>query len=358
MRISTLQTRSHPAQRLSAKQPNSSQAPKGSSAPPPGPEPDGWFDWVGDLTAATRLLSIGQLYRSKAAHLARKYEQNPPLAEVTPVKLQQPLVLVPGWKTTREAFDPLAEKLLEGGRNGGKLIFVQQGEFYHDRDCNLRVDDDELRNGDFKIFEVVFSDVRLPPPLAADQLKVNMAAVKGLTNEQRLDVSAFSMGGLATRCYLDQGGNDIDQFLILGTPHRGSEFAEWARHLLRRDVQWAISFAGLLPGDLPALDWLAPEDKNPNLQGLNQRWPAQKALVNEVLCVGGLGTLSAQSGWIPVTDGDGLVAANAVAPPGETPVLLNNQHHNHLNNNAQVFEQMKNFFDWQDDPGSAAPPSP
>lgn len=311
---------------------------------------DGWFDGVEDFSVATRLLALGQLYRSKAAHLDKKFAKNPPLAQEPTVKIEQPVVLVPGWKTTREAFDPLADKLHQGGRNGGYLVFVQEGRFYEDRACTVKVQEERLSNEQPKVFEVVFSDIRVPPPVAAGELDVNFRAIQELTGEERLDVSAYSMGGLATRCYLDGGGTAIDQLLILGTPHKGSQFAAWAKHVMERDIKWAVSIAGLLPADLPALEWLAPEEENPNLQGLNQRWPAQKAQVNETLMIGGVGTVSAKAGWWPITEGDGLVAASSVAPPGETPVIFENQHHNHLNNSADVYNAMAEFFNWTPDP--------
>ena len=306
-------------------------------------------DLVEDFTVGARLLSLGQIYLSTEKHRDKKYTENPPLAGSPPVKIQQALVLVPGWKTTRQAFDPLADKLLEGGRNGGKIYFVQKGEFFHDRDCTALVASKELTTSDAKVFEVAFSDVRLPPTEAAKELKVNFEKIKKLTGQDRLDVSAYSMGGLATRCYLDEGGEDIDQLLTLGTPHRGSQFAAWAHHALQRDLRWAISMAGLIPADIPALTWLAPEKVNPNLQNLNARWPEQKSQVNEVLIVGGVGTPSAQAGWWPVTKGDGLVATDAVAPPGEKSLLLSGQHHSHLNNNADVYDTMREFFGWAED---------
>ena len=268
-----------------------------------------------------------------------------------PVTIQQPFVMVPGWTTTREAFDPLAEKLLEGGRNGGELVFVSEGRFFQDRACKIPCEEDFLNNANPKVFEVVWSDVRLPPHLSSLELFTNLDAVKELANVQKVDVSAYSMGGLATRAYLDAGGTDIDQVMFLGSPHRGAKFANLARHVLKRDIQWAASIAGLIPADLPAFEWLALEKEgNSNLEGLNQRWPAQKALVREAHFVGGIGTTTADSGWWPITDGDGLVSEESVAPPGETPVLIPDQHHSHLNNSAPVYREMKDYFGWQDDP--------
>ncbi len=327
-----------------------SQAAQAEAQPKESFHSEGLFKPIRDLGIGGRLLSLGQLYRMKKEKISKEFAKNPPLAEAPSVTLEKPLVLVPGWTTTREAFDPLVEKLTEDGRNGGAVIFVSEGEFFLDRACQVKADQKSLQANPPKLFEVVWSDIRIPPNESAQELPGNLKAIKDLTGEKKLDVSAYSMGGLATRAYLDAGGNDIDQLMFLGTPHQGAKFADLAREALRRDIGWAVSLAGLLPADLPALDWLAPVNSrsgNPQLQELNERWPQQKAQVNRVQSVGGLGTVSAQSGWKFWTDGDGLVAADAVAPPGETPVLLPNQHHSHLNNDPLVYAEMQRFFGWQ-----------
>lgn len=327
------------ARKVQPRQENSAKASDAKSS--------GFGDIVEDFTVSARLLSLGLTYRALDSLLDRKHAKNPPLANSPNVTIEQPFVMVPGWKTTREAFDPLADKLLEGGRNGGTLYFVQDGEFFHDRDCTSKAEESQVVESDGKVFEVVFSDVRLPPHLSSKELNKNLKAIKGITGAEKLDVSAYSMGGLATRKYLDNGGTDIDQLLILGTPNKGSEFAKWSLHVLDRDIKWAISLAGLFPGDVDALNWLRPERENPLLQDLNGRWDEQKARVAEVRLVGGLGTPSAKPGWNPVTDGDGLVAAHAVGLPGDEPVMLKNQHHSHLNNNEKVYDQLRDFFNWE-----------
>ncbi len=303
-----------------------------------------------NLSIAGRLLGLGQLYNMKKKRIAKRFAEQTPLKDLPAVELTKPFVLIPGWTTTREAFDPLVDKLTEGGRNGGSVVFVSEGEFFLDRALQVKADQNRLQMEPPKVFEVVFSDTRLPPDQSSKELPKNFAVIKALTGEEKLDVSAFSMGGLATRAYLDAGGEDIDQLMFLGTPHQGAKFADLARETLRRDIGWAVSLSGLLPTDLPALDWLAPVESrggNPRLQQLNERWPEQKAQVNRVQSLGGLGTVSAVGGLIPFGDGDGLVAAGASAPPGETPVLLPGQHHTHLNNDPLVYGEMQRFFGWE-----------
>jgi hypothetical protein len=325
--------------------------PKTDTAAPKN-EPQGVADWfrpLHDLTVGAKMLAAGQLYRSARSKMAKKNAKNPPLQNEANVKLEDPLVFVPGWTTTREAFDPLAAKLLEGDRNGGVLVFVSEGEFFLDRDCTIKGDRSQLQSGSPKVFEVVFSDVRLPPSLSSGELDTNLKAIQKLTRAEKIDVNAFSMGGLATRVYLDNGGNAIDQAMFLGTPHKGATFAGLANQALKRDIGWALSFAGIIPADGPALEWLTPEEDNGQLQGLNQRWPQQKAQVNEVHFAAGTGVTTADGGWWPFTSGDGLVAFEAAAPPGETAVPLPAQVHGHLNNSAGAYHEMQNFFGWKAD---------
>ncbi|MFA7484349.1 MAG: hypothetical protein WC314_27900 [Vulcanimicrobiota bacterium] len=314
----------------------------------PGEEPADWFQPVRDLGVVGRLLSLGLLYKGKNAARKKANAEKPPLLAEPPVTLQDPVVFVPGWTTTREAFDPLAEKLLEGGRNGGQLIFVSEGKFYMDRECTELCDGDALQSSKPKVFEVVYSDIRLAPDRSSEELAVNFKAIKGLTGTQKVDVSAFSMGGLATRAYLDKGGQDIDQLLFVATPHQGAKFADLARRTLRRDIGWAIKLAGLLPADLPALDWLAPvEDGNPQLKQLNERWEIQKSRVNETHFVAGKGTVTARDGWWLIADGDGLVSVGSSAPPGEKSVVFDDQTHGTMNNSVPVFREMMDFFHWK-----------
>ena len=312
-------------------------------------ETPGWLAPLHDLTVGARMLGAGQLYRMARTKLAKKIAKNPPLQNESEAQIKDPVVFVPGWTTTREAFDPLADKLLKDGRNGGVLVFVSNGEFYTDRDCTSLFQSNQLQSADAKVFEVVFSDVRLPPDKSSKELKTNFKAIRELTGADKIDVNAFSMGGLATRVYLDQGGNDIDQVLFLGTPHRGTKFAGLASRAFERDIQWALSFAGLIPADREALKWLSPENEgNDRLRALNERWPEQKSQVNEAHFACGTGILTAAPGLWPLTDGDGLVAFDAAAPPGEVPAALPKQVHGLANNSSAAYREMSNFFGWQE----------
>ncbi len=310
----------------------------------PSPKLRDWFGGaVEEAYLVTRMLGIGQAYRMMASRLDHELAENPPLAEAPPVSLDRPVVLVPGWKTLKDAFQPLAEKLIEGGRNGGRIVFVSEGEFYLDRDCTEKINTGDIPV-DQKVFEVVYSDIRNPPPVGAVELDQNLNAIKGVTRFDKLDVSAYSMGGLTTRVYLDNGGDKIGKLMLLGTPNQGTNFANLASEVYRRDISWALSLAGLLPADVAALNWLSVD--NPDLIALNQNWPRQQAAVESVLTVGGRGVLTPSENFVTAA-GDGLVEVAGLAPPGgEVRVLGGKNHHGHLNNDLEVYQTMMDYFGW------------
>lgn len=67
--------------------------------------------------------------------------------------------------------------------------------------------------------------------ISADELKNKIEAIKNDTKNSKIDVVAHSMGGLLTRQYIENSNyqNDIDQFITLGTPHKGAPktYTKW-----------------------------------------------------------------------------------------------------------------------------------
>ncbi|MCA9796430.1 MAG: hypothetical protein KC910_31700, partial [Candidatus Eremiobacteraeota bacterium] len=267
----------------------------------------------------TRFAGYGQMFRMMGERLTAEHEANPPLADKPAVQLQRPFMIVPGWTTRKAELEPLGHKLTQDGRNGGHIAFVQNGEFFADEACTQALTD---FSPDQKVFQTVLTDIRMPPPLAAVEVAKNLEAVQQLTGSDKIDVTGFSMGGLATRVYLDRGGSAIGKFMLLGTPNQGTTFANLARQVLERDIKFAISMAGLTPGDLPALEWLSVESGNPHLQELNRHWDRQAAQVETTLAVGGRGLLTPSRSGIGITLGDGLVEADGMAPPGGAVKIL------------------------------------
>lgn len=60
--------------------------------------------------------------------------------------------------------------------------------------------------------------------LSAEELKNKISEIRTETGISKVDIVAHSMGGLLTRQYIENVGfqNDIDQFITLGTPNKGS----------------------------------------------------------------------------------------------------------------------------------------
>lgn len=80
---------------------------------------------------------------------------------------------------------------------------------------------------------VAFYDWRRPIEEAAEvYLKATIGAVKARTGAARVDIVAHSMGGLVARSYIQSAGYgfDVDQLIMLGTPHQGSSdiYPVWA----------------------------------------------------------------------------------------------------------------------------------
>lgn len=312
-------------------------------------------DGVKDLKESTSLLVGGALYlRNKKQAIANE-EKFPPLADVPDVKLTRPLVICPGWNTELHKFDYLTHKLVASGENGNQAVYLQQGKAFADPECQLPLDQIPSNT---KVFVNIWDSVKSPPDQTAPQLAQNLAAIEQALGQDKVDVLGYSMGGLATRKYLDEGGGGIGKFMMLGTPNQGTRFAQMASRVVEREIGWAQNFAGLKAEDGPALGWLAAG--SPTLDGLNQRWPAQRAGVEEVKIVGGRSELTPSTSWLPFTKGDGLVEVSSLSLPGAEAVILEGSpylHHGSLPHDSQVYREMQDFFGFQS-LLSLTPPAP
>lgn len=117
-----------------------------------------------------------------------------------PIRAQDrtPLVLVPGWSDASNTLEPLRERLLEEGWSHLELEVV-----------SFR--DPVGSNRDHAV-----------------ELSEAVARLKGRTGVDRVDVVAHSMGGLATRYYLQNGGREsVRRAVFVASPHRGT----WLAHL-------------------------------------------------------------------------------------------------------------------------------
>jgi triacylglycerol lipase len=60
----------------------------------------------------------------------------------------------------------------------------------------------------------------------AAEIAEAVAALREATRKRRVAVVAHSMGGLALREFLSQGGDEVEQVIFVGTPHAGT-WAAW-----------------------------------------------------------------------------------------------------------------------------------
>ena len=104
-----------------------------------------------------------------------------------------PVVLVPGWSAEGQDLQPL------------KKIFVQAGW------------------PDSAVAVVEFEDPEGSNVLHAEELAAVVEALRAGTGYDRVDVLAHSMGGLATRYYMQHdGAGKLRRVAFLATPHRGT----------------------------------------------------------------------------------------------------------------------------------------
>lgn len=127
-----------------------------------------------------------------------------------------PVLLVPGWMASDRTMGPLRELFLEAGWPPHWVAsFTFQDRVGSNRDHAVEID----------------------------------AAVEGLrerTGARRVDVVAHSMGGLATRLYLQNGGGErVRRVIFVATPHHGTLVANLA---------WGEGGEEMRPGSLFLLE--------------------------------------------------------------------------------------------------------
>jgi pimeloyl-ACP methyl ester carboxylesterase len=317
---------------------------------------------VEDALSLAQFVATGLVYKLEGSRTERRLDQERPLESQPRVQLERPFVMVPGWTTNPAAFSDLGSKLTEGGINGGQVFFVRDGEFFRDPEAKVQASPESVP-ADSRVFQVLPKDNHASPEVVADELERSFEAIRQVTGAPRLDVEAYSMGGLSTRVYLDRGGKAVGRLMMLGTPNRGTRFAELAKHIIQRDIRWAMSMGGLTVGDLPALEWMSPVQgkgaSNPRLSDLNSRWDEQASRLEDFHAVAGQGLITpADKGGRLFTKGDGLVPVDHTAPPGvEVTVLSGDKHHRLLNREAETYKELIGFFGWTPLSEPAAPPT-
>ena len=335
---------------------------KAQSTPPSGPPPEQpeKRSWISDIVEGARdlkesvgLLVAGSLFLHQKNQSLKQEQQKPPLADVPNVVLSRPLVLAPGWHTEIHKFDYLTHKLMASGQNGDGVVYLKEGKSYRDAECSLPL---EQIPSNSKVFVNVWDTITSPPDVTAPQLKQNLALLHQAMGPEKVDLVGYSMGGLASRKYLDDGGSDIHHFMMLGTPNNGTRFGQMSARVIERDVHWALKFSGLSEADRAPMTWLAAGA--PKLEQLNQRWPQQLAQVDKAEVVGSRVLQTAATGWIPFKLGDSMVEAGRLTLPGMESHILEGEgllNHITLPHDSRVYAEMQRFFDFQPVAGDCSP---
>jgi pimeloyl-ACP methyl ester carboxylesterase len=263
--------------------------------------------------------------------------------------LQNPTVIVPGYTSQTSRYKPLVDHLTKDGANGGEPYYVKQGKFYTMDQCDkLHPLDKPPTDG--KVFEMVFSDARNGPQQNLPEMRANMDAISKATGHDKLDTIGHSLGGLDTREYLDQGGDHVNRFMMLGTPNHGSAMGNQALTMLTDNVRLGQKVADVSQDDTAALKAMRGDNSNQFLNNLNspQRWQAQEARTAGVATVsnGLLPTAMGTHGLIGL--GDGVVTSGSVKMPGATNYTDNEIiDHGHMPTSPEIYDSMQDFFQWK-----------
>jgi len=122
-----------------------------------------------------------------------------PSAVAPAARLDVPVVLVPGWLDTGRDLAALRIRLLGAGLEGARVRTL------------------------------TFSDPTGSNMDHAEEIDSLVAEVLAATGSERVDIVAHSMGGLATRWYLNtHASTPVRRVAFLGTPHRGTFSAHLA----------------------------------------------------------------------------------------------------------------------------------
>lgn len=275
--------------------------------------------------------------------------------ELPPVVMDRPMVVMPGYNTSRDRFNPLVCQLAQPGHNGDRPYYLKGGQIFLDHQCTESLPAIPRSAKVFVLFPQNGAD---PPPEAARQLDQGLEAIRRATGADKVDVAAYSMGGLSTRYYLQQGGRAVGKLLMVGTPNQGSQLSEAALKTLDLHergwpVSWVMARKPMLPEHRPALTWLLPPGSQyaaAPLQELNRNWARQAAAVEKMGVVGSTGVKTFDTDYWRVP-GDGQVTTESLALPGLTPTLLESvpyPKHRFLFSNPQLQQECKRFFGWRD----------
>lgn len=261
------------------------------------------------------------------------------------VKMEKPVLMVPGFHGKPEQFECLIEQLTRDDSNGGQAIYINKGETFTDPECTVS----GKPKPDTKVFFMVHGHEASPVEVA-DDMALATEHIEKATGERRPDVLAHSMGGLAARIHCDRG-NEVGKLAMVGTPNQGSRAAMLTKAALVNGVGWAMAIAGVGVAAEAALSWMVPTvNGNEKLSALNDRWDQQKANTQATVVLGAKDFVTSNSykNW---GSGDGLIEESSLAV-GDVKVQtfagVGRKHHNYQVNDKDFNKAIREFFDWQE----------
>ena len=293
------------------------------------------------------LAGSGLLYEGQTKLTGLWHHLDAPLSKLPTPSIERPFVLVPGFTTGPKSFADLRGLLNRDGANGGQTYFVKCGKFYTlGGDGQLQPLEGPPKQG--KVFEMVWTDTHQSPDRNLPEMRENLDAICQATGYDKVDAEGYSMGGLDSRLYLDQGGTQIHKLLMLGTPNHGTGFGEHASIMLDRGENWATKFAHVSNSDDESLQWLREEKNSPKLQALNSTWERQRAQVDDVLSLGANRAVTASAThFFGLAWGDGLVPESSTPLPGTKSLDFHEAlSHGLLNNDTKAQDARCAFFGW------------
>lgn len=297
---------------------------------------------------------VGWVLEKRGMALQDRVSEPPPnkFDDLPSSKVERPVMFVHGWHSELEFYDDLTGKLTEGGANGGRVGYVQDGKLFADAECTQKLANP---TADMKVFLSVFKSNRSDPSVTAPELRNNIELVRKLTGSEKVDVASYSMGGLATRQLAADHPDDhhVGKFLMLGTPNQGAGLAGLVARGLEMEregwnVRWLLAWQNMTQQDTGAVEYLRPT--SPEREALNTRWPAQQATFEATLHLGSKSRLTPSKLLLPMW-GDGTVTEKSLHLPGlevrhlETAGRYGN--HANLLHNPDTYLQSREFFGWK-----------
>jgi hypothetical protein len=301
--------------------------------------------------ADMRELAQSRYQRVHASNPAPPLGDDSPMKDLPSANLKRPFLMVPGWDTSHDRFLTFTSKLVEDGHNGGATYYIQDGNFFADRDCREPMSAQQIPP-DAKVFVSVFTEIGQSPQATAPQLQANLQAIQSVTGQEAPDILAYSQGGLATRHFLDNSEQKVGKLMMLGTPNLGSGLADVSKLLYNaQDHGYAVDFMmraeHLEPGDESSIRYMATD--SPHLSTLNSRWDQQMTDTQGFKIVGSSETPTLHWGWPVITGGDRMVEVENLAPEGVEKHLIGDgpwTDHRDLPYSAQVYMHAREHFGW------------